>query len=66
MRHIAPAVAAIYVILLAGLYGRERPVLLLLAGATIIIGRVTGAMHLLAPELDELLTLQTIAGLTLF
>jgi hypothetical protein len=27
---------------------------------------VTGAMHLLVPELDELLTLQTIGGLTLF
>jgi 4-amino-4-deoxy-L-arabinose transferase-like glycosyltransferase len=66
MRHVAPAVAAIYVLLLAALFQRERPVLLFLSGAAILAGTVTGAMHLLVPELDELLTLQTIGGLTLF
>jgi hypothetical protein len=59
-------VAPIYVLLLACLLQRERPVLVFLSAAAILVGTVTGAMHLLVPELDEMLTLQTIGGLTLF
>jgi 4-amino-4-deoxy-L-arabinose transferase-like glycosyltransferase len=66
MRHVAPAAAAIYAIVLAALVQREQPVLVFLSGAAFLVGTVTGAMHLLAPELDELLTLTTIGGLTLF
>ena len=66
MRHVAPASAAIYVVLLTALVQRESPVLVFLSSAAILVGTVTGAMHLLVPELDELLTLKTIGGLTLF
>lgn len=66
MRHVAPAAAAIYAMVLAALAQRDQPVLLFLSSAAFLVGTVTGAMHLLAPELDELLTLTTIGGLTLF
>jgi 4-amino-4-deoxy-L-arabinose transferase-like glycosyltransferase len=66
MRHVAPAAAATYAIVLAALVQRDQPVLVFLSSAAFLVGTVTGAMHLLAPELDELLTLTTIGGLTLF
>jgi glycosyl transferase family 87 len=63
MRHIAPAVAALYVIVLVLVIERERPVLLMVCGFTMLVGAVTGAMHLLAPQFDEIVSLARVAGL---
>jgi hypothetical protein len=57
MRHIAPAVTAVYVIVLSLLLERDRPVLLMVCGFAILLGAVTGAMHLLVPEFSEMLSL---------
>ena len=62
MRHITSAVAAVYVIVLAALLERDRPVLLMVCGFSMLVGTVTGAMHLLAPEFDEIVSLLRIAG----
>jgi hypothetical protein len=40
MRHIAPAVAAVYVIVLALVIERERPVFLMVCGFTMLVGAV--------------------------
>lgn len=66
MRHIAPAVSAVYVLVLLALLERERPALLMVCGFAILVGAVTGAMHLLVPEFDEMLSLAKIGGLVLF
>jgi hypothetical protein len=66
MRHITSAIAAVYVIVLAALLERDRPVLLMWCGFAMLVGTVTGAMHLLVPELDEILSLPRIAGLWTF
>ena len=63
MRHIAPAVAALYVIVLMLVSERERPLLLMVCGFTMLVGSVTGAMHLLAPQFDEIVSLARVAGL---
>jgi hypothetical protein len=65
MRHIAPAVAAVYVVVLLILLQRDRPVLLMACGCSIIFSVATGAMHLLAPQFDEMLSLPGLAGLLL-
>jgi len=62
MRHIAPAMPAVYVVLLVLLAERQRPLLLMVCGFTILIGTVTGAMHLLAPQFDEIVSLARVAG----
>ena len=62
MRHIAPAVAAVYVIVLLTLLERERPVILLVCGFAMLVGTVTGAMYLLVPEFDEMLSLVRFGG----
>jgi hypothetical protein len=62
MRHITSAVAAVYVIVLAALLERDRPVLLMLCGFAMLVGTATGAMYLLAPEFDEIVSLLRIAG----
>ena len=63
MRHIAPAVAALYVIVLMLVIERERPVLLMICGFAMLVGAATGAMHLLAPQFDEIVSLARVAGL---
>ena len=63
MRHIAPAVTALYVIVLEMVIERERPLLLMLSGVAILVGTVTGAMHLLAPQFDEIVSLARFTGL---
>jgi Glycosyltransferase family 87 len=63
MRHIAPAVGALYVIVLVMVSERERPLLLMVCGFTMLVGSVTGAMHLLAPQFDEIVSLGRVAGL---
>ncbi len=63
MRHIAPAVTALWVCLLCLLLERPRPVLQFLIGAAILLGTATASMHLLVPELDEMLTLGTVGRL---
>jgi len=62
MRHIAPAMPAVYVVLLVLLAERQRPLLLMVCGFAILIGTVTGAMHLLAPQFDEIVSLARVAG----
>ena len=66
MRHITPAIAAVYVVVLAALLERERPVLLMVCGFSMLVGTVTGAMHLLAPEFDEIVSLLRAAGVVSF
>jgi hypothetical protein len=66
MRHITPAIAAIYVIVLVALLERERPILLMACGLSMLVGTVTGAMHLLVPEFDEIVSLLRIAGFAAF
>ena len=63
MRHIAPAVTALYVIVLEMVIERERPLLLMLSGVAMLVGTVTGAMHLLAPQFDEIVSLARFTGL---
>ena len=65
MRHIAPAVAAVYAVVLLALIERERAMLMLAAALAIVIGAVTGAMHLLAPQFDEMTSIPMIAWLLL-
>jgi membrane-associated HD superfamily phosphohydrolase len=62
MRHIAPAIAAVYVIILVALLERERPALLMVCAFSMLVGTVTGAMHLLAPEFAEIVSLLRVAG----
>jgi 4-amino-4-deoxy-L-arabinose transferase-like glycosyltransferase len=62
MRYIAPAVAAIYVIVILMLLERERPVFLMACACAMLVGTVTGAMHLLAPGFGEILSLAEVAG----
>jgi hypothetical protein len=63
MRHIAPAVGALYVLALVMLLERDRPVLLMVCSFTMLIGTVTGAMHLMAPQFDEIVSFARFAGL---
>ena len=42
---------------------RPRPLLQFLIGASILVGTATASMHLLVPELDEMLTLGTVGRL---
>lgn len=63
MRHIAPAVAALYIIVLVMLMRRERSLLLMVSGFAMLVGTATGAMHLLAPQFDEIVSLARFAGL---
>ena len=63
MRHIAPAVAALYVVVLALLVDRDRPWLQMVCAFAMLVGTVTGAMHLLAPQFDEIVSLARVAGL---
>ena len=63
MRHIAPAVTALYVIVLEVLVERERPLLLMVSCFAMLVGTVTGAMHLLAPQFDEIVSLARFTGL---
>jgi 4-amino-4-deoxy-L-arabinose transferase-like glycosyltransferase len=65
MRHIAPAVAAVYAVVLLALIECERAMLMLAAAVAIVIGAVTGAMHLLAPQFDEMTSIPMIAWLLL-
>ena len=62
MRHVAPAAAAVYAIVLLTLLERERPVLLMVCGLAMLVGTVTGAMYLLVPEFDEILSLWRFGG----
>jgi Glycosyltransferase family 87 len=63
MRHIAPAVGALYVAVLMMLIERERPLLLMVCSFAMLVGTVTGAMHLMAPQFDEIVSLARFAGL---
>jgi hypothetical protein len=63
MRHIAPAVTALYVVLLVLLTERDRPLLLVVSAFAMLVGTVTGAMHLLAPQFDEIVSLGRVSGL---
>ena len=65
-RHIAPAIAAVYVMVMLVLLDGERPVFLLACALTMLIGTVTGAMHLMVPQLDEILSLLRVGGLAAF
>jgi 4-amino-4-deoxy-L-arabinose transferase-like glycosyltransferase len=65
MRHIAPAVTAVYAVVLLALLERERPMLMFAAAVATVIGAVTGAMHLLAPQFDEMTSIPMIAWLIL-
>ena len=53
-------------IVLVALLERERPVLLMVCGFSVLVGTVTGAMYLLAPQFDEIVSLLRIAGLVSF
>jgi peptidoglycan/LPS O-acetylase OafA/YrhL len=66
MRHIAPAAGAVYVIAIVLLLERERPRLLMASAFAMLVGTVTGAMYLLVPEFDEIMSLARIAGIGSF
>jgi 4-amino-4-deoxy-L-arabinose transferase-like glycosyltransferase len=63
MRHIAPAIGGLYVAVLVLLIDRERPLLQMVCSFAMLVGTVTGAMHLLAPQFDEIVSLARVAGL---
>jgi hypothetical protein len=66
MRHITSSITAIYMLVMVALLEREQPVLLMVCGFSMLVGTVTGAMHLLTPEFDEIVSLLRIAGLVSF
>jgi hypothetical protein len=66
MRHVAPAVTAVYLLLASQMAQRERPTLLMAAGFTILIGTVTGALYMSVPEFDEIKSLAEVARLIEF
>jgi len=53
----------LYVVVLALLVDRDRPWLQMVCGFAMLVGTVTGAMHLLAPQFDEIVSLARVAGL---
>jgi len=50
-------------IVLALLVDRDRPWLQMVCAFAMLVGTVTGAMHLLAPQFDEIVSLARVAGL---
>ncbi len=66
MRHLAPAVTAVYVLLALLIARGDRPVLVVASVWAILVGTVTGAMYLLLPRLDEILSLAEVARVIRF
>jgi 4-amino-4-deoxy-L-arabinose transferase-like glycosyltransferase len=62
MRHVAPAVVPLYVIVMSGLLEGEHPIALLACGCALSIGTFTTGMHVLA-RADEVFSLAEIARL---
>jgi 4-amino-4-deoxy-L-arabinose transferase-like glycosyltransferase len=62
MRHVAPAVVPLYVIVMGGLLDGEHPTGLLACGCALSIGTFTAGLHALA-QVDEAFSLAEIARL---
>jgi hypothetical protein len=66
MRQVAPAVPAVYVLVICLVAQRDRPIFLMASAFTILLGTVTGALFLSLPKFDEIMSLAEIARLIEF